>query len=60
MISIQEQMGKIIGNSLAQGKDRWLIRKTELLLLQFQLLALELDLFLAGGPIPSESEKNGQ
>ncbi len=60
MVSIQEQMGKIMGDAIARGSDRWHIRKMELLMLEFQLLGLELDLFLAGGPIPSESEKNGQ
>ena len=57
MNNIKEQVGKLMGESLARGKDRWLTREAELLVLQFQLLALELDLFLAGGPIPKENKQ---
>ena len=55
MNGLTEQMGKIMGESLARGYDRWLTKKTELLMLELQLLSLELDLFLAGGPIPGEN-----
>ena len=56
MNSLTEQMGKIMGDSIARESDRWCIRKMELLILKFQLLGLELDLFLAGGPIPGEDK----
>lgn len=51
-----EQMGRLMGESLVRGFERDRKRKMDLLLLEFQLLDLELNLFLAGGPIPGENE----
>ncbi len=54
MNGIKEQMEKLMGDAMVKEHDRWLTRKAELLVLEFQLLGLELDLCLAGGPIPGE------
>ena len=56
MSALTEQVGKLMGDAMVRGYDCWHIRKIELLMLEFELLGLELDLFLAGGPIPGEDE----
>ena len=56
MDGIKKQMGKLMGETLARGYDRWRMKEAELLVLKFQLLGLELELFLAGGPIPGEDK----
>lgn len=56
MSNLTEQVGKQMGEALARGYTREHKRKMSLLMLEFQLLGLELNLFLAGGSIPGENE----
>ena len=54
--NVVEAIGKIMGESCARGKERELHAKMNILMARLHLMNLELDLFLAGGPVPSEEE----
>ncbi len=56
MNGLTEQVGKQIGEALVRGKERWIADNMKLIFLRLELIRLELDLFLAGGPIPGEKE----
>ena len=57
MKTVAEQMGKLMGDVLACREDRIQMDRFDLLMMEFELLGLELDLFLAGGPIPGENDE---
>ena len=57
MSTITEQVGKQMGEALARGKERWIADNMKLIFLRLELIRLELDLFLVGGPIPGEENK---
>ena len=56
MSNLTEQVGKIMGYAMVRGKERWMAENMKLIFLKLELISLELDLFLAGGPIPGEDE----
>ena len=57
MKTVAEQFSKLAGEAMARGKEREEKARFELLMMEFKLLELELDLFLAGGPIPGENDE---
>ncbi len=50
---VAAEVGRLMGESLARGADREMAARGRLLLLRFELLSLELGLFLVGGPVPA-------